>query len=207
MKMNAKYELPFRRRLENKTNYKKRLALLKSGKPRLVVRKSLNHIVAQVIGFTPKGDIVLASASSQELKKMGWDSGTGNIPSAYLVGLMAGRRALKNKINEAVFDMGLYSNIKGSRINSVLKGALDSGLLVPHSEDILPSDDRVRGKHIVELSKNLGGKHHLFMKHKPEKLEETFVKIKSEILKGELNGREEKTKKEENKRTGKAGRN
>lgn len=191
MKMNAKYELPFKRRLENKTNYRKRLALLKSRKPRLVVRKSLNHIRAQIIDFTPKGDRVLASASSEELKRFGWNYATKNVPSSYLVGLMIGKRALKNKINEAMLDSGLYSNVKGSKINSVLKGAIDAGIAVPHSEDILPPEDRIRGKSIMEYAKKFGGKHHLFAKNNPEKMEEMFVKIKSIILKGELNGKEE----------------
>jgi large subunit ribosomal protein L18 len=35
------YKMPFRRRREGKTNYTKRLKLLLSRKPRLVVRKSL----------------------------------------------------------------------------------------------------------------------------------------------------------------------
>ncbi len=196
MKMNAKYEVPFKRRLNNKTNYRKRLALLKSGKPRLVVRKSLNHVYAQVINFTPQGDKVLVSAASQELQDMGWNNSTGNIPSSYLVGLLVGKRALKNKINETVLDIGLYSNIKGSRINSVVKGAIDAGLIVPHSEEILPSEDRIKGKHIMDYAKKSGGKKHLFMKNKPEKLEDDFLKIKSMILKGELNEerRKEKTK-------------
>jgi len=31
-----------------------------------------------------------------------------------------------------------------------LKGVLDSGINIPHSESILPNDDRIRGKHISE---------------------------------------------------------
>ncbi len=202
MKVTAKYELPFRRRLENKTDYRKRLALLKSGKPRLVVRKSLSHIRAQIIDFTPKGDKVLASASSEELKKFGWSNTTGNVPTAYLVGLMVGKRALEHKVNEVIFDVGLYSNTKASRINSVLKGAIDAGLIIPHSEEILPSDDRIRGKHIMEYAKIFGGKQHLFTKNNPEKLEEIFVKIKSIVLKGEVNekSREEKVERGKTRR-------
>ncbi|MDK2384746.1 MAG: 50S ribosomal protein L18, partial [Candidatus Korarchaeota archaeon] len=38
MARSARYKVRFRRRREGKTDYKKRLALLKSGLPRMVVR-------------------------------------------------------------------------------------------------------------------------------------------------------------------------
>jgi large subunit ribosomal protein L18 len=31
---------------------------------------------------------------------------------------------------------------------------LDAGVKIPHSEDILPSTERIQGKHITEFSKN-----------------------------------------------------
>ena len=62
-----RYRVPFRRRREGKTNYHKRLALLKSGKPRLVVRKTLNHHVAQIVLYDPKGDRTIVSAHTREL--------------------------------------------------------------------------------------------------------------------------------------------
>lgn len=49
-----RYRVPFRRRREGKTNYHKRLKLLKSKKPRLVVRKTLNHHIAQIVVYDPK---------------------------------------------------------------------------------------------------------------------------------------------------------
>ncbi len=86
MKIKPTYELPFKRRYKGITNYKSRLKLLKSNKPRLVVRKTLNHIIAEIVKFDPKGDRVVAYATSQELKDLGWQFSTSNIPSAYLVG-------------------------------------------------------------------------------------------------------------------------
>ena len=44
-------KLPRRRRLQGKTDYKARLAMLKSGKPRLVVRKT-NHYIGSNIYYT-----------------------------------------------------------------------------------------------------------------------------------------------------------
>jgi len=43
-----------KRRRKKKTNYKKRLALLKSEKARLVIRKSLSNISVQLINFEKK---------------------------------------------------------------------------------------------------------------------------------------------------------
>jgi large subunit ribosomal protein L18 len=141
--------LPFKRRMTQKTNYVKRLALLKPGKTRLVIRRSLSNISVQFINFKPTGDETIASAVSSELKKTGWSRG-GNVPAAYLTGLLAGKKAKEKNIKEAVLDMGLQTSTKGSRIYAALKGVLDSGVNVPHSKDVLPSDDRIKGKHISE---------------------------------------------------------
>jgi len=139
----------FKRRVKKKTNYEKRLALLKSEKTRIVIRKSLSNISIQFINFKSNGDETIASAVSTELKKFGWIK-TGNIPAAYLTGLLAGKKARDKNINEAVLDLGLQTSTKGSRLYAALKGVLDSGINVPHSKDILPSEERIRGSHISE---------------------------------------------------------
>ena len=141
--------IKFKRRVEGKTNYRKRLALLKSGKVRLVIRKSLSNISVQLVNFNPNGDQTIASAVSSELKKFGWTR-TGNIPAAYLTGLLAGKKAKEKNVTEAVLDLGLQTSTKGSRIYAALKGVVDAGVNIPHSKDILPSDDRIKGKHISE---------------------------------------------------------
>jgi len=143
----------FKRRIKKKTNYDRRISLLKSEKTRLVIRKSLSNISIQFINFKTSGDETIAAANSTELKKIGW-SKTGNIPAAYLTGLLAGKKAKNKNIKEAILDLGLQTSTKGSRIYAALKGVLDSGINVPHSKDILPSDERIRGEHISkELSK------------------------------------------------------
>jgi len=180
--------MPFKRRLEGKTDYRKRLKLLLSKKPRLVVRVSNKHVRAQIIEFDPKGDKTLVSATSEELKKFGWNASTKNLPACYLVGLLAGKRALKKKIKEAVLDIGLRRSTKGSRVYAVLKGALDAGLSVPHSEEILPPEDRITGQHIVEYAEKLKGDKNRFKKQfskfKPEELPEMFKKVKEKIMEG-----------------------
>lgn len=141
--------MALKRRREKKTDYKKRLALVKSGKIRLVIRRSLNNIRVQFVEFNPSGDKTLISAISTELKKLGWNR-TGNVPGSYLTGLLAGKKAKEKKIDEAVLDIGLQSSTKGSRIYAALKGVLDAGVNVVHSEKILPDENRIKGSHISE---------------------------------------------------------
>ena len=186
MARGPRYVLPHRRRREGKTNYRTRLKLLLSEKPRLVVRKSLKHMRAQIVVYDPKGDKTLVSASSEELKKFGWNVPTGNVPAAYLVGLLIGKRAVAKGIKEAVLDIGLYRATKGSRLFAVLKGALDAGLKVPHSDEILPSEDRASGMHIVNYAKLLKERSEKeFSKqfsYDPETLPEIFEKVKQKII-------------------------
>jgi len=147
-KITLKYKMPHRRRRMQKTDYRKRFALLKSGKIRLVVRKSLNNMIVQFIRYEPKGDNTLVSACSKKLGDFGWKSGGGNVPAAYLTGLMAGVKAKKAGVKEAIADIGIQTSTKGSRIYAAIKGVIDSGISINCSKDILPSEDRLLGKHI-----------------------------------------------------------
>lgn len=140
-----------RRKREGKTNYKNRLAILKSQKKRLVVRKSLNNILLQIIRFEEKGDKVEVCAHSNEIKKLGWKFHTGNIPCAYLTGYLLAAKAKKAGIKDAVLDIGMNTSTKSSRIYAALKGAVDGGLNVPHSEDILPDCKKLSGEHIASF--------------------------------------------------------
>lgn len=142
-----------RRKREGRTNYIKRIALLKSGKPRLVVRKSLRGIVAQIVNFDPKGDVVVVSSHSNGLKKYGFKTIKGNLVSAYFVGLVIGKSAVKKGIKEAILDAGLNQSTKGSKIYAVVKGAVDAGLNVPVSKEVLPDQKRIEGKHIEDYAK------------------------------------------------------
>ncbi len=145
--------IPKRRKREGKTDYKQRLKELKGSMPRLVARKSLKNVTAQIITYMPKGDRVEVAAHSSELKKFGWLGSKNNIPAAYCVGLLLGRKAKGKNINDAVFDIGLQASTKSSRLYAVLKGALDAGLNIPHAEHNLPSEERLMGQHIEQYKK------------------------------------------------------
>jgi large subunit ribosomal protein L18 len=142
------YKPPFRRRKKEKTNYKKRLALIKSQKPRMVVRKSNKHTIVQIMQYQAKGDKVLATAHTKELKKYGWTQPTSNTPAAYLTAYICAKKALENKITNAILDTGLNTPIHGSKIFAALKGAKDAGLNIPADEKAHPTPERITGKHI-----------------------------------------------------------
>ena len=98
--------------------------------------------------YNKKGDKVLVSAHSGEIKKLGWKFNTSNIPCAYLTGYLLGIKAKKKNINEAILDIGLNTSTKGSRIYASLKGVIDAGLNITHKEEILPDEKRISGEHI-----------------------------------------------------------
>ncbi|HLC36006.1 MAG TPA: 50S ribosomal protein L18 [archaeon] len=155
MARTAVYEVKFRRRREKKTNFLKRLALLKSKAPRLVVRCSNKLISAQVIEFNEKGDNTVASAVSSELKKFAWNGSGKNIPAAYLTGYLLAKKALKKGIKKCVLDIGLKTPVKGSNVFAVLKGAVDAQLELPAGEEAFPKENKVNGKAVEDFAKKL----------------------------------------------------
>jgi len=140
--------MKLKRRQNGKTDYNRRLSLLRSKTPRLVVRKRANTIIAQVVAYDSKGDRVLASAFSKELEKLGWPHSKKNIPAAYLTGLLCGKKASERQIKKAVLDVGLKTPEHGTRTYAVLKGAVDGGLEVACNESAFPTEERIKGKHI-----------------------------------------------------------
>ncbi len=151
MARGPRYKVPRRRRREGKTNYYKRYRMILSGHPRFVVRKTLKHIIVQVVKAEPQGDVTIAAAHSRELyKKYKWMGGLGNTPAAYLTGLLAALRARREGIEYAVPDIGLHSPTPGSKVFAAIKAANDVGLRVPMSEEVAPSMDRIRGEHIAK---------------------------------------------------------
>lgn len=141
---------PPRRRREGLTDYRVRLKLVKSGLPRLVVRKSNRYITIQVIESRAGGDKTILTVSSKHLSRYGWRANTKNLPAAYLTGFLAGLTAKNKNIQQAIVDIGLYTPVSGSRLFAAVKGFRDAGVEVAVSEEKLPGEDRVKGSHIQE---------------------------------------------------------
>ncbi len=191
-KIGPRWKVQFKRKREGKTDYRRRLRLLRSGRPRLVTRISLKHVTAQFVRATPSGDLTLVSAHSKELEKLGWKGYTANTPAAYLVGLLCGYRALKTGMKECALDLGRYNPISQAKVFAVLKGALDAGLQISHGEGVLPSDERIRGEHIAKYAAKLKEENEKIYRARfsaylqrgltPEQLPEHFNEIKRAIV-------------------------
>ena len=163
-----RYRVAKRRRYEGKTNYHRRLKLLKSRKLRAVIRASNNHTVVQIIESKKAGDKVLVSAFSGELlKKYDYNANTGNIPASYLTGYLAGVRAKKSNVNEAILDLGIFYH--RNRVLAAFKGIIDAGIEVPHKEDFFPEniEERIKGTHIENYAK-------ILKQSEPEKYDQIF---------------------------------
>jgi len=130
-------------------------------KYRLVVRFTNTDIVAQIIAAKITGDVTVTAAYSHELSRYGIKAGLTNYAAAYATGLLLARRHLKKlgladkykglsdatgedynvEPNEngprpfcALLDVGLVRTTTGHRVFAAMKGALDGGIDVPHSE-------------------------------------------------------------------------
>ncbi|KAK9715466.1 hypothetical protein RND81_06G167400 [Saponaria officinalis] len=129
-------------------------------KYRFVVRFTNKDVVAQIISASITGDIVLASAYAHELPRYGLEVGLTNYAAAYCTGLLLARRVLKmlemdeeyegnveasgedfsvepadtRRPFRALLDVGLVRTTTGNRVFGALKGALDGGLDIPHSD-------------------------------------------------------------------------
>ena len=192
MAKGARYKVPFRRRREGLTDYRARLKMIISRKPRLVVRKTNMYVIAQIAEAKMDGDEILVSAHSKELKKYGWKYSCKNTPACYLLGLLIGYRAVKSGIKEAILDIGLHRPTKGARVFAVAKGALDAGLNIPVSEEKIPSEERIKGNHIKEYAEKLFSENpeeynkrfSQFIKRKarPEDITKEFEKVKKKII-------------------------
>lgn len=141
------------RRIEGKTDYKARLNLLKSEKPRIVIRKTNRYIIGQYIKTKEAKDDVAVGINSKFLLDYGWPSEMKNslksIPAAYLTGLLLGKKVIEKEGKvQAVLDTGLIRNIQKSRVYAFLKGIVDSGVDISHKKEVFPDENRIIGKHL-----------------------------------------------------------
>lgn len=139
-------------------------------KYRLVVRITNSNVVCQIVSAKTQGDIVLTSAYSSELSRYGVPVGLTNYAAAYCTGLLVARRVLDTlkldsmdfdeengpRAFKACLDVGLHRTTTGAKIFAAMKGAVDGGLNIPHSDKRFPGyskekdavDGEVLRKHI-----------------------------------------------------------
>jgi len=157
-------------------------------KYRLVVRFTNRDVITQITKSNIQGDVVVAAAYARELAHHGIKYGLTNYAAAYATGLLIARRIL-TKFNlaakykgvekpdgapfsvkdldgdephpfAAVLDVGLIRTTTGHRVFGALKGAVDGGLRIPHTEKRFPGfskDDKAFNP--AELRKRIYGGH------------------------------------------------
>lgn len=154
MKIGPTYNVPFRRKREQKTDYNKRLKFLKSEEKRFVVRISNTLVRAQIVDYKLEGDVSLVSITSKHLREHGWKHSFKNTSAIYLTGLLVGVIAKQKGIKKVIFDTGVKNFKSKNKIYAALKGIVDAGIECPHDAKAFPSQDRIEGKHIDANTKN-----------------------------------------------------
>jgi len=179
-----------------------------SAKYRFVARFTNTDIVCQIVAAKIVGDVTICSAYSHELPRYGVKAGLTNYAAAYATGLLCARRLLQQlkldskyegkkevtgemySVEElagdeprpfaALLDVGLRRTTTGAKIFGCLKGAVDGGLEIPHSEKRFPGYDsegkaydpaihraRIFGQHVADYM-------NLLKDEDPEKYKTTF---------------------------------
>lgn len=171
----------------------------------LVVRITNRDVIAQIIYSKIDGDVVRAAAYSHELPGFGLKVGLTNYAACYATGLLLARRILKQlkldtlyegqkeadgevynvEENEegpapfrAYLDIGLARATTGARIFGVLKGAVDGGLDVPHSNKRFPGYDNDSSEYDADMHRSMIYAQHVkeYMEHLLEQDEDMYKK-------------------------------
>ncbi|MCX6746839.1 MAG: 50S ribosomal protein L18 [Candidatus Pacearchaeota archaeon] len=141
-----------RRRKEGKTDYLKRIKLLKNKCPRVIFRKTNKYILAQYVTSKEAQDKVEIGLTSKALIKYGWPNEMSgslkSIPAAYLTGLLIGKEIIKNKLKTPIADFGMVRAIRKNRAYAFLNGIIESGIKIKCDEECFPDKDRISGKHM-----------------------------------------------------------
>jgi large subunit ribosomal protein L5e len=222
-----------------------------AAKYRLVVRFTNTKVICQIAVAKITGDVILTAAYSTELKNYGLTVGLTNKAAAYATGLLVARRHLQ-KIGLdnlyagqktvdgkdftvepaaegprpflAVLDVGLARTTTGARVFLALKGALDGGINIPHSEkrfygynseskkfDPALLRKAIFGGHVADYMKKLSEDNptryqrqfskYIEAKINPDKLEGLYKNVHAEIRKNPAVKKSEKPKRTEHFKT------
>jgi len=184
---------------------------------RMVVRMTNKDIICQIVQTKISGDHTICSAYSHELPKYGIEVGLTNYAACYATGLLVARRLLqKLGLDEkyegqeepdgemflvehddgprpfaCVLDVGLVRTSTGNRVFGALKGAVDGGLNIPHSEKRFPGYDREAKDYDVDTHKKyIFGGHvaeymELLEEEDPERYQTQFAKFIEKELEGD----------------------
>ncbi|MEN7982003.1 MAG: 50S ribosomal protein L18 [Nanoarchaeota archaeon] len=141
-----------RRRKECKTDYLSRLKLLKSGKPRIVFRRTNRYIIAQYVISKEAQDKIVFGVSSKALLKHRWpENAKGSLKSisaSYLTGYLIGKEIKKKKLETPIVDFGMIQTLHKTKIYAFLKGVIEAGIEISCDEKCFPEENRIKGEHM-----------------------------------------------------------
>jgi large subunit ribosomal protein L5e len=189
-------------------------------KYRFVARFSNTDIICQIIRSKIVGDVTETVAYAHELPKYGVKHGLTNYAAAYATGLLCARRHLAkigladkyagqtdaSKVGEdffieplddgprpfcALLDVGLSRTTTGHRVFAAMKGAIDGGIDVPHSEKRFVGYDKeskaldaevlrkhIFGGHVADYMKSLSSSD-------PDQYKKQFARYVKDGIKGD----------------------
>jgi len=181
-------------------------------KYRMIVRSSNTDVCCQIAYARLEGDVVICAAYSHELPRYGVKVGLTNYAASYCTGLLLARRILQKfnldsvyegntEINgemynvednddgpgafRACLDVGLARTSTGAKVFAALKGAVDGGLDIPHSEKRFPGyDNEAKSLNAEVLRNHIFGQHVSdYMNSLAEEDEEAYKKQFSRYIK------------------------
>jgi len=164
-------------------------------KYRMIVRVTNRDIITQIAYARLEGDVIICAAYASELPRFGVKLGLTNYAAAYCTGLLLARRLLQKFKLDSIYkgleeatgedyevddvedkpgafrcylDVGLARTSTGARIFGAMKGAVDGGLLIPHSNKRFPGYNaeskefnadvhrqHIYGQHVAEYMRSL----------------------------------------------------
>lgn len=156
-------------------------------KYRMIVRFSNKDICCQIAYARIEGDMIICCAYAHELPRYGVKVGLTNYAAAYCTGLLLARRVLQKLKLDTIYqgnddingeqylvesedgqpgafrcylDVGLSHTTTGAKIFGAMKGAVDGGLEIPHSDKRFPGYDNESNEFSAEVHRD-----HIFGKH------------------------------------------
>ena len=141
-----------RRRREHKTDYGKRIRLLKSGTPRIVFRRTNKYVIAQYVISEEAKDKIIFGVNSKNLLKYGWpENAKGSLKSitaSYLTGYLIGKQIKDKKLKQPIIDFGMIRTLHKTKVYGFLKGIIEAGIEIKCKEEAFPSEQRIKGEHM-----------------------------------------------------------
>ena len=137
-----------RRRKENKTDYLKRLKLLKGETPRIVFRKTNRYIISEYVVSKEAQDKIVIGLDSRKLNEYGWpknaQGGLKSTTASYFTGYLTGKTIIKQKLDTPILDAGMNRMIHKNKIYAFLKGMIDAGIKINCEKKCFPQDERIK---------------------------------------------------------------